>query len=92
MNKLELKDFWLPRASSTIAREIDFGWNVISLICIVFFAIVVGAMIVLVWKYRRRGADDQVSLVDHNLRLEIFWSAIPTVIVMWLFMIGFKDT
>jgi cytochrome c oxidase subunit 2 len=90
MNKVELQSFWLPRASSTLASDIDFGWDAISLICIVFFAIVVGAMLFFMWRYRRRGEHDPVSLVDHNLSLEIFWTAIPTVIVIWLFWIGFK--
>jgi cytochrome c oxidase subunit 2 len=90
MNKIDLQDFWLPRASSTIAKEIDYGWDVIFWICIIFFAIVVAAIGYFVWKYRRRGPDDKVSLVDHNLSIEVFWTAIPTVIVMWLFWIGFK--
>lgn len=90
MNKIELESIWLPRASSTIAREIDYGWSVISIICIAFFLIVISAMFFFMWRYRRRGESDVVSLVDHNLRLEIFWTAIPTVILLWLFWIGFK--
>lgn len=90
MKKVEIDSFWLPRAASTLASDIDFGWEAAKLTAYFFFAVVIGAMAVLMWKYRRRSDKDVTSQTDHNTLIEVVWTAIPLAIVVMLFFIGFQ--
>ncbi len=82
--------FWLPRAGSTIAKEVDFGWNLVLTVSAIFFLIVVGAMIYLVVRYQRRNENEVPHGPEHNTKLEVVWTGIPIAIVMVLFAVGFK--
>jgi cytochrome c oxidase subunit 2 len=42
-------------------------------------------------KYRRRGEDTLTTGVAHNTTLEVLWTVIPTVLVMVIFVWGFKS-
>jgi cytochrome c oxidase subunit 2 len=90
INPIELGGFWLPRAGSTIAHDIDYAWTFVTVLSIVFFVLVVGAMLLFVVRYRRRSDDDRTSAVSHNLKLEAVWTIIPTVLCFFLFVIGFR--
>jgi len=87
---IELSTFWLPRQSSTIAHQVDFAWNVVTLVSIFFFVLVVGAMLIFVWRYRRRTEHDITSTVEHNFRLEVAWTILPLAICIGLFVVGFR--
>lgn len=89
-HRIDVDSFWLPHAGSTIAKDVDFGWNAVLGVSTVFFVLVVGAMLYFVWRFRRRGSAVAESEVDHNTTLEVVWTAIPIVIVLSLFGIGFK--
>ena len=87
------KTFLLPKAGSTSAFvvDVDWAWNVILWVTGIFFCIVVGAMTLFVFKYRRRDPNaGATSEVTHNTPLEIAWTFIPLVLVMIFFYIGFK--
>jgi len=83
--------FWLPPQSSTMAGEVDALFNFILYTSTVFFAIVVFGVIFFGLRYRRRGKTGLTTGKDHNLILEITWTAIPTVLIMIVFFWGFKD-
>ncbi|MFO0617852.1 MAG: cytochrome c oxidase subunit II [Polyangiaceae bacterium] len=87
---INIDSFWLPRQSSTFAKEVDEAYYITLAICIGFFIIVVGAMIYFAIKYKRKRDDDRTSPVDHNFRLEIVWSTIPSLLLVWLFYLGLK--
>ncbi|UQA57807.1 cytochrome c oxidase subunit II [Polyangium aurulentum] len=87
---IELGSFWLPRQSSTIAKEIDFAWDVVLWVDILLFIGLMGAMFYFMYRYRRRSEKDKVSLINHNMRLEVTWTIIPTILVLALFAIGLK--
>ena len=89
-NPIELSTFWLPRQSSTIAPQVDFAWNVVTLVSIFFFVLVVGAMLIFVWRYRRRTEHDVTSTIEHNFRLEVAWTILPLAICIGLFVVGFR--
>lgn len=55
------------------------------------FAIVVGAVALFVWRYRRRGKAGLTSGVDHSLSLEITWTLIPVILILIVFFWGFND-
>lgn len=82
--------FMLPTAASNLAKDVDWAWNFIMAISVFFFCLVVGLMIFFVIKYRRRTPNDVTSTITHNTPLEIAWTLIPLMIVMVLFVIGFK--
>ena len=87
---IALSTFWLPRQSSTIAHQVDFAWNAVTAVSIFFFCLVVGAMLIFVWRYRRRTEHDITSTVEHNFRLEVAWTILPLAICIGLFVIGFR--
>jgi len=87
---IEIGSFWLPRQSSTIAKEIDFAWDIVLWLDIAMFVGLMGAMFWFMYRYRRRSEKDKVSQVDHHSGLEVAWTIIPTILVLGLFAIGLK--
>jgi cytochrome c oxidase subunit II len=88
--KINVDSVWLPQSSSTIAPEIDSGFYLTIWICVAFFVAVVGAMFYFAWKYKRKSDDERTSPIDHNFKLEVAWSVVPTVLLIYLFWIGIK--
>jgi cytochrome c oxidase subunit 2 len=84
-------NFLLPPQKSTIASDIDALFNFINLVSAVILIGIVIAMVYFVWKYKRKSDNDVTSLVDHNTTLEVTWSAIPLVLIVFVFMWGFND-
>lgn len=88
--KIDDGTFWLPKQSSTIAPEIDFGWDVAMYLAIVLFILVIVPMVLFVMRYRRKHADEIGAPTGHNTTIEIVWSVIPLAVVMGCFLVGFK--
>lgn len=62
-------------------------------VCIFFFALITGALLYSVVKYRRKTYDQPAaSNVTHNTPLEVMWTVIPLLIVMVMFAWGFKGS
>ena len=80
----------MPIPASNLAADVDWAWTFILWTTTIFFFIVVGAMTIFVIKYRRRTPNDVTSEITHNTPLEIAWTAIPLVIVIGFFFVGFK--
>lgn len=80
--------FWFPPKASTFAEETDALFMYILYISIVFFVLIVAAMIYFVMKFRRRPGYKGDSSALHNNALEITWTVIPTLIVIWIFARG----
>lgn len=87
---IQIDSFWLPRSSSTLAPSIDLGWNLALWVSYFFFFLVVALMVFFVFKYRRRSDKDTTSSLQHSTVLEVTWSVIPLVILIWCFLVGFK--
>lgn len=80
----------LPVAAGDEAVLYDALFNTILAIAFGFFLIVEGVLIYSIVKFRRRKGDDTDGPAIHeNLSLEIVWTAIPTVIVMWVAIYSF---
>ncbi len=80
----------LPVAAGDEAVLYDGLFNTILAIAFGFFLVVEGVIIYSVVKFRRRAGDDTDGPAIHeNLSLEIVWTAIPTVIVMWVAIYSF---
>ena len=80
--------FWFPPKASTFAQETDSFFWVIMWISIVFFVLIVAAMVTFAVKFRRRPGYRGDSKALHNNLLEITWTVIPTIIVCWIFARG----
>ncbi|RLS47050.1 MAG: cytochrome c oxidase subunit II [Planctomycetota bacterium] len=84
--------FWMPIGASTISQGVDYTLDVINWICYVSFALVIGLMVWFVIKYRHRTGDKfRTDYPHHNTPLEITWSVIPTIIVIGIFVVGFRS-
>ncbi len=80
----------LPVAAGDEALLYDGLFNTILAIAIGFFLVVEGVLLYSIIKFRRRKGDDADGPAIHeNLSLEIAWTAIPTVIVMWVAIYSF---
>jgi len=89
-NGIEMRgDAFLPPQGSTFAQSTDWAFYVITWISVLFFCIVVGAMLLFMIKYRRRPDQQMKPAPTHHTLLEITWSVVPLVIVIILFFVGF---
>ena len=85
--------FWMPANASTTATDIDWLYDVMVLIATLFAVGIFAAMAWFCIKYRakdRRSNEVVEKTPDHNTTLEITWSLIPMVIMIALFVWGFK--
>ncbi|OIO65854.1 MAG: cytochrome c oxidase subunit II [Candidatus Marinimicrobia bacterium CG1_02_48_14] len=82
---------WMPPAQSTIAGEVDALFYFIFYVAMGFFFLVVLAALYFLIRYRRKG--NEVGLTDghdHNFKLELIWTIIPTILVFIVFIWGFR--
>ena len=84
------KGISLPDAASTYAEQVDWLWNYITYISIFFTVVIAGLMILFILRYPRKTPDDQPRAHTHNTALEITWTIIPLIIVMSIFLWGFR--
>lgn len=75
----------LPVQASAQAPLVDDFFNVMVTIGTALFLVVEGAILIFVIKYRQRPGDNTDGVpVEGNFSLEIFWTAIPSIIVIGL--------
>ena len=75
---------WNGTEASTQAHEIDTLLNVMIILSCFVFSIVIVMLGHCVWKYRVKPGDESDGEPIHgNTRLEIAWTVIPTVIVLF---------
>jgi len=83
--------FWLPAPASTAAGEVDTVFYIVYVISIVFFALIVGLMVLFAVQFRQRKGYKADPTASHNTRLEIAWTLVPTLLVILIFWLGFKS-
>lgn len=83
--------FWLPPQASTFAGDVDAIFDFIYWLNVFFFVAITGAIIWFAVKYRRK-SDDQLatSQVGHNTLIEATWTFVPLLIVIAIFVWGFR--
>ncbi|MGE5656786.1 MAG: cytochrome c oxidase subunit II [Actinomycetota bacterium] len=75
----------LPEQASEQAPLVDDFFNVMMTIATALFIVVEGAIILFAIKYRHRRGDDGDGVpVKENFALEVFWTAIPAIVVIGL--------
>ena len=81
---------YLPPDASTFAKDNNYTFNFITWVCLFFFVLIVGLMLYYMFKYKRKSEDDVTPHISHNLVLEVIWSIVPIIIVIYMFYVGYK--
>jgi len=82
-------EYWFPEQASSFAGEVDFLYMAVFWISLVFFVAIVGVMVYFCIKYRRKnGVIDPQPSSSHNTAIEILWSVLPSILLVWIFYVG----
>lgn len=80
---------YLPERASSVAEAVDHVFGVLFWLSAFFLALIVGLSVLFVVRYRRTAArPGPEPSPDHSTGLEIFWSAIPLLLVVVLFALS----
>jgi cytochrome c oxidase subunit 2 len=90
IDPIDIGSFWLPKASSTTAGQVDSAWSVVYWISVFFFVGIVGALAWFAHKYRRRKGGERLAAADHNTTLEVVWTVLPVLLLGVLFIVGLR--
>lgn len=82
--------FWMPPQASTTASDVDFVFYFVYWIAVFFFLLIVGLMTAFIFLYRKREGHQVEPSKHHNTTLEITWTVIPLILVIIIFIYGFK--
>jgi cytochrome c oxidase subunit 2 len=86
MNGSDLSLF--PPSASTLSTEVDLLFLYILGVSLFFFVLIVGLLIFFSVRFRQSERGEVVPQVHGNLALELFWTAIPLVLVLSFFAWG----
>jgi len=79
-----------PSGITDEARDMHDLYIIVLVLAVVVFVAVEAALVFIIFRYRRRSADEPLPPQTHgNNLLEIVWTTIPIVIVMILFVFSF---
>jgi cytochrome c oxidase subunit 2 len=89
---ITLISFWvgqnhhlLPEQASEQAPLVDNFFSVMLTIGTALFLVVEGAIFLFAWVFRQRKGDETDGVpIEGSFSLEIVWTAIPAIIVIWL--------
>ena len=81
---------WMPQQASEVASSVDGMFNIIMWLTIFCFVGITGAVVYFVWKYRERPGHKPEPSPTHNNPLEITWTVIPSIIVVFIFLFGWR--
>lgn len=72
-----------------VGAEVDRAFALVGGACLALFLGITLAMVWIVGRYHR-SRNRTVRQVDGYLPIEIAWVVIPTIIVMWMFWVGYR--
>jgi cytochrome c oxidase subunit 2 len=79
----------VPVAATDIAHKWDAIYWFIVIVSAIFFVGIVIAMIIFAVKYRK-GVHPKSRYIHGHTGLEIVWTVIPTILVLWMFWWGWN--
>jgi cytochrome c oxidase subunit 2 len=82
--------FWMPTDASTYAGRVDWVFHFILAIAAFFFVLIAAVMLVFVIRYHRRPGREPQPSAHHSTPLELTWTIIPTILVVIIFVVGFR--
>ena len=82
---------WFPVQASTQAHNTDRLYHVLVIASIPIFVMVVTVILYSVWQFRMKPGEELKDgpPIHGNTRLEVFWTAIPTVLLLSLVSYSF---
>jgi len=82
---------WMPEEASNFAGEVDWVFYFIFYVSLAFFVLIAGCMFYFAWRYRRRRPGQEAEAqITHNTPLELAWSILPAILLVFMFWWGFK--
>jgi len=82
------QSFWLPPPASTTSAIVDNLFYILLGVSIFFFTLIIVLMTVFVILFRRREGVEPSPSPSHNTTLELIWTGIPILIVIFVFYEG----
>lgn len=82
--------FDLPPEMSTLAPRVDWLYNFIWWFSAISFVVITALVIIFVIKYRRRPGH-KAEPTGHNTILELTWTFLPLILLVFLFHKGFEQ-
>ena len=81
---------WFPVAAAKQATNTDRLYHVLVIASIPIFVLVVACIVYCVWQFHMRPGEElkDGAPIHGNTRLEVFWTAIPTVLLLG--MVGYS--
>ncbi|MEM9643883.1 MAG: c-type cytochrome [Planctomycetota bacterium] len=82
------ENFWFPEQASSFAENVDWTFNMILWISLIFFVVIVALLAwfsIRYWKPKGGKAESQVS---HHTPSELAWSIGPSFLLVYMFTIG----
>ena len=84
------KDLLLPPAKSTVADSYDQLFEFVHVSSLILTIGILVAIAYFIIKYRRRSENEVTPVITHNNALEITWSVIPLIMVLFIFGWGYQ--
>lgn len=77
---------WFPTQGATVSHKIDTFWDVLLIVSIPIFCAVTTIVGYSVYRWRMRPGEERIDgpPIHGNTRLEVIWTAIPSVIIAGL--------
>ena len=83
--------YWFPEQASSFAGSIDSLFMDIFWISLAFFVAIVVVMVYFCFRYKRKdGVIDPQPSSSHNTTVEILWSVLPSILLVYMFVEGGK--
>ncbi len=76
-------------AQTEYVKSVDFAFFFIIAISVFFLVLITGLMIYFVFKYSRK-RNPKATNIHGSVPLEILWTVIPTILVLFMFYFGWK--
>ncbi|MDC3379126.1 cytochrome c oxidase subunit II [Planctomycetota bacterium] len=86
---LDFLYFWpMPEQHSTVAPQVDALYDAIYWLTLAVFVGCMAVMVYFMWRYRRVPGVPPERSPSHHTMLEVTWSGIPLIIVVFIFWFG----
>ena len=79
----------IPVAATEVAKSWDTLYWFLIWLSAIFFVGIVAAMVIFAVKYRK-SVHKKPSYIHGHVGLEIVWTVIPTILVLWIFVWGWE--
>lgn len=80
---------YMPVGASSWAGDVDWMNNWITNVSVLCTVIITAVMIYFAVKYRASKAPKPTTKLNHSVTLETVWTVVPSIIVIYVFYIGF---